>query len=108
MLEKYDDQGHTLVFTQYQQGDQEIWKFACPLCGFRGTYIVDIPNGHRELEISDHGDPEALHYSDTLISLLLESFVWVRPTQEDTFDWEHWLNPAIRQKLDQIAAYLDN
>ena len=107
MFEKYEGQGHSLVFTQYQEGEQEIWKFACPVCGFRGTYVIDIPNGHRELTINDHGNTEALHYSDTLISLLLESFVWERPAREESFDWEHWLNPVIRRKLEEIAAGLD-
>ena len=108
MLENYDDQGHSLVFTQYQAEDLETWKFACPLCGFRGIYVIDISNGKRELEITDRGDAEALHYSDTLISLLLEGFVWRRPSHEEHFDWENWLNPVIRQKLNKIAASLDD
>lgn len=81
MFENFEDRGHTLVFTQYLDGDLETWRFACPQCSFRGVYVIDVPNGHRELEISDHGDREALHTSDTLISLLLEGFVWQRPAQ---------------------------
>lgn len=108
MFENIDDQGHTLIFTQYLDGDLETWKFACPLCGFRGIYVINVPNGDRELKITDRGDQEALHYSDTLISLLLESFVWKRPTQTESFDWDNWLNPVIRRKLDQIGAKLDN
>lgn len=98
-----------LLKLERENGNSEIetWAFSCPVCAYRGFYRIDIHNGDRELKIIARGNEDAFHYSNHLFSLLMENFVWKRPEKEEEFNWDSWLNPGIREQLNQILSDFD-